>query len=211
MGLFSKRVKNKKDIPESIIFENFEEHRVENKLKVDSDCAKIERDMQKFRKMDFTKSFVGDFAEFNLNMLHLLQNSTESELFPQNLLSMINAVKWYAVHYFATDEGKTEQEVKNAILNLVDLYDIVVYIAMEHIMFEKGIYIKWENNEFLSEKDEYTSQFISMIIDVLNNIVKITDGIYDNNSYAVIEAYKKFCDTDIFEIKPDAEDIFDLN
>ena len=209
MSLFGKK-KNEVQIPENIIFEEFEKHRVENKLKVDSVCEKIQRDMQRFSNSDFAKTFSNEFYYFNLDLLSYMFEKTNSDTFTKNLVTITNAVKWYALNYSAGENGKSENEIKNTVLNLVDLFDVMVFIALDHLIFEKGIYAKWEDDEFFHEENEYASQLICMVIEVMNNIVCLTDAVYDRDDYGVINAYNNLKNMDTFQVKPATEDIFEL-
>lgn len=209
MGLFGKK-KNEVQIPENIIFEEFEKHRVENKLKVDSVCEKIQSDMQRFSNSDFAKTFSSEFYYFNLDLLSYMFEKTNSDTFTKNIVTITNAVKWYALNYSAGENGKSENEIKNTVLNLVDLFDVMVFIALDHLIFEKGIYAKWEDDEFFHEENEYASQLICMVIEVMNNIVCLTDAVYDRDDYGVINAYNNLKNMDTFQVKPATEDIFEL-
>ena len=209
MGLIKARAKKAK-MPESIIFENFAENRLANKMRIDADCKKFEKDFKVYDRDPYVRELKQDFIEFKNNMVNYLFSVTESEIFAGNLANMSNIAKWHAAFYIYTDKAKTKPEVKNAYLNMRKLFDIMVFITMDHIMYEKGEYIEWDEDGFKHQVDTKYEDLILMMTEVLNHVVMLADAMYDDDRAKVLEVLQFFSDEEFYQIRPSAEDIFDL-
>lgn len=208
MGLIGKKIK-KATMPENIIFEHFMENRTANKKRIDADCKKFKKDFSAYMANPYVRELQGDFHNFNEDMRAYLFSATGSEIFSNNLVAMSNVAKWHAAFYIYTDKAKTVNEVENAYANLRKLYDIMIFITMDHVMNETGENIAWDEG-FMHIENTKNEELILMMTEVLNNIVMLAEAMCDGDRASVLGVLQFFSDENYYKLQTPVEDIFEL-
>jgi len=206
MGIISKRIKT----PETIIFENFHENRLANKKRVDEDCKMFNKQFHKYTNFPGAREIGETFMELNNKSKNYLLNSTGSQIFADNFVCMTNMARWYAAYFFYSKGNPDEKFIKSTYVNLRKLFDIIIFITMDHIMHEKGEKIEWGEDGFKHLVDTKCEAQILMITEVLNNIVMLADGVYDCDNKAIFKVLSFFNDENFCHFGDTVEDIFDL-
>lgn len=212
MGLIGKKVKQKVVMPDAIIFENFADNKAANKLRLDADCKRFQKYIRPYTFNPNIASMKNEFYNFNVDMKDYLLNATGSQVFSDNLVAMLNVARLHAAIYAYDNRSREISEKKIAYLNLRKLFDIMVFITIDHVMFEKGENIEWneEENCFLHLVDTECEELILMMTDILSNIVMLADAMCDNDNAVVFRVLNFFSDENCYRLKANIEDIFEL-
>lgn len=141
-------------------------------------------------------SFVPDPTEELNDIFDILYDQTKSEVLSNNFSKTVVDVKILAANYMGTDNGKTEPEIALSCKLLVDMIDCLKFNFLAYINTETDYFAVYKNNSFYVPKSEYVKKVLEMFNFLIEQIIKMTKGICDNNRNEVFDVYQEISNKD---------------
>ena len=209
MGLL-KKLTSKLRRPKEFVFENFKENFENNQKFLQIQFKKMQKGFDiivKRKEIDFyMPNVLDEVDEFTLDIMEI----TNSECFSYNFAHIVTCAKMYAVNYMATNEGKSDGEVKFAVERLSEMIDCLNFNYLAHINCETEFEAVYEDGDIYVKKNSYASDLIKMVNGVNSAILNIAEAIYDSDRGLVLEGYMDLCNKELYQLPTSSEDVFGL-
>jgi len=209
MGLFEKFFE-----PGYMVLNDFDKNYEFNKRKMKEYLDKFRKDNQKFIYC-ITDEFEDAVNQWKIDKEYL-KNISGSEFFSRYIAIMIQNLRVYNLYFRSLDNSKRKKEVNKIISKLIDTYDVLVFVLVTFLRYEKNQNVHFEHSstrliqggKFLYNPSDENKRYIDFIVKLMNSAVLLINAMRENDNTKMHEEFQTVSNLNI--INELTEDPFEL-